>query len=253
MRAVFWFCLLLIGAGIYVRTSDPALWDKCVTALSTQSSPPPAPVAPVAPAQPPPYVDTFVPPKPLPAQPSWTWTVNGQEYHNVVVTKVEADKVYILHEDGAASLNQADLPPNVQKLCNYDPQLAAAAAQYRASERVRIDAEQRQKLIAVTQHNAEVKAAQEAIDFHKAQRAQKIEFLTARINKAQEAIAAARKQYLDIEVEMYERSPTPSRIAELISIMAKDHDVFDPDGVIQKQLAEDQKNLAQLQLTPDTP
>lgn len=179
--------------------------------------------------------------------------MNGQEYHNVVITRVEADKVYILHEDGAASLNQADLPPDLQKLCNYNPQLAAAAAQHRASERARLDAEQQQELVAAAQQSSAAQAAQDALDSRKAQRAQKIGILTARINKAQAAIAAARKEYFEMRLEIYEQSPPPSRVAELVAIMAQDHDIFDSNGVTQQQLTEDQRTLARLQLTPDTP
>ena len=74
----------------------------------------------------------FIPPDPLPAQPNWTWTVLGKDYHNVVVTKVEADVVHIIYDGGIGSLNQADLPPDLQKIFGYDPAEAESAAKAKA-------------------------------------------------------------------------------------------------------------------------
>jgi hypothetical protein len=105
----------------------------------------------------------FVPPDPLPAQANWTWTVLGQDYHNVVVTKVEADKVHIMYDGGIGSLNLADLTPDLQKMFNYDPQAAAltshqkaaALAQAEAAEAPKIEAERKQEQV-----NANALAAQ---------------------------------------------------------------------------------------------
>jgi len=62
--------------------------------------------------------------------PAWAedWTVNGKDYHNVTVTKVDPDKVHIMYDGGIGSVNLADLTPELQKRFNYDPAKAQAAA-----------------------------------------------------------------------------------------------------------------------------
>jgi nucleoredoxin len=68
----------------------------------------------------------WTPPATLPAQPNWTWTTSdGHIYKNVKVVKVDPQTVMILHEDGGASVAISRLPPDLQKLLNYDPTLAA--------------------------------------------------------------------------------------------------------------------------------
>jgi hypothetical protein len=83
----------------------------------------------------------FVPPNPIPAQPNWTWTVLGKVYHNVVITKVEPDRVLFTADDGLGSFAMTDLTPDLQKMFNYDPIMAAQAAQERAAERSKIENE----------------------------------------------------------------------------------------------------------------
>jgi hypothetical protein len=87
----------------------------------------------------------FVPPDPLPEQPNWTWTVLGKDYHNVVVTKVEADCVHIIYDGGVVTLNTSDLSPDLQKMFNYDPQTAALASQQKAAAQAQADAQQAPK------------------------------------------------------------------------------------------------------------
>jgi len=98
--------------------------------------PPPAP----APAAPPPPVVTlkpFIPPSPLPAQPNWTWTAtDGKTYKNVVITKVEADCVTIIDDEGGARLYIVTLPPDIQKLLNYDPDQAKVAGEARVKQEI---------------------------------------------------------------------------------------------------------------------
>ena len=74
----------------------------------------------------------FVPPDPLPAQANWTWTTSdGRVYKNVVVKRVEADVVDILHEDGGTMIDIATLPPDIQEKLNYNRALAMSAAKLR--------------------------------------------------------------------------------------------------------------------------
>ena len=76
------------------------------------------------------------PPGVTPAQPNWTWTTSeGTTYHNVVVTKIGPDTVSITHTMGVAhDIPIATLPPDIQKLLNYDPAAASAARREAARE-----------------------------------------------------------------------------------------------------------------------
>ena len=49
------------------------------------------------------------------------WTLNGKDYHNVKVTKVEDDTVSITYDGGIGRFPLADLTPDLQKRFNYAP------------------------------------------------------------------------------------------------------------------------------------
>jgi len=91
------------------------------------------------------------------------WTVNGKTYHNVTVTKVEPDKVHIMFDGGIGSVNLSDLPPDLQKRFNYDPQAAKVAEKAEADRLAELDREhaleaQKQAKIAAAQDKADAKA-----------------------------------------------------------------------------------------------
>ena len=67
------------------------------------------------------------------------WTVNGQDYHNVVVGQVEADRVHITYDGGVGAVSLADLPPDLQKRFSYDPKKAAAAMAIRTQQEAESD------------------------------------------------------------------------------------------------------------------
>ncbi len=76
----------------------------------------------------PPVNKVFIPPNPLPSQAAWTWTTpDGKIYKNVIIQKVEADRVTIYHDQGSAVLDIYLLNPDLQKQLNFDPDLAAEA------------------------------------------------------------------------------------------------------------------------------
>ena len=76
----------------------------------------------------------FVPPNPLPAQTAWVWTTSdGRTFRNVVVEKVEADRVTIFHDQGSAVVDIALLPDEIQGKLNYDSQLAAQVSAARSA------------------------------------------------------------------------------------------------------------------------
>jgi hypothetical protein len=87
------------------------------------------------------FAKAYVPPNPLPQQADWTWTVNGKDYMNVVVVQVKGEVVEITFDGGDTSFNLSDLPPDLKKVFNYDPELAAAVAKAKA-DAAAIQAEQ---------------------------------------------------------------------------------------------------------------
>jgi hypothetical protein len=77
----------------------------------------------------------FTPPDPLPAQPSWTWrTPDGKAYYDVVIDKLEADRVTIVYDGGRAIIDISLLPSDIQSQLNYDPELAAKAKAERQND-----------------------------------------------------------------------------------------------------------------------
>jgi len=81
-----------------------------------------------------PNAQIFVPPNPLPSQTAWVWTTSdGRTFRNVVVEKVEADRVTIFHDQGSAVIDINLLPDEIQGRLNYNPQLAAQASAARSA------------------------------------------------------------------------------------------------------------------------
>jgi hypothetical protein len=92
-------------------------------------------------------------------------TVNGKEYKNATVSRIEADGVVLKHKSGISKVYFAELPKEVQERFHYDP---AKAAQFNAAEQA-----------AIAQSNAKVEP--EATAKEKAAKAQR---------QAQQAVAA---------------------------------------------------------------
>jgi hypothetical protein len=61
-------------------------------------------------------------------------TVDGHEYHGVVVTEKTATGITIKHASGAGRFAWSEVPAETQRLLGYDPAAEAAAAQKAAAE-----------------------------------------------------------------------------------------------------------------------
>jgi hypothetical protein len=111
-------------------TNAPAAQSPAPTNASAAVAPTNAsPVASTPPAPP-----AWTPPAVTPAQDNWTWTTAKATYKNVKITKIEADCVTIIDDDGGALVSIADLPADIQKMLNYDPVAAKAAATERQQD-----------------------------------------------------------------------------------------------------------------------
>ena len=185
----FLLVVLIVGS-IYLRVAQPTIWNDVLTALRAPdgSAPIATPVPVVAETPPPvsppapevPKVETPPAPAPapapaptpapvvgtashpFPAQPNWTWsTSNGTIYRDVVIQKIEPDAVTILHHDGGAKIDMANLPPDIQAQLNYDPAAAKAYAAAEAAREAAADAElAREKQKA--EHDAQLLAERQA-------------------------------------------------------------------------------------------
>jgi hypothetical protein len=69
------------------------------------------------------------------------WTVNGKDYHNVTVGKVEPDRVHITYDGGIGTVMLSDLSPDLQKRFNYNPTQAAAVTQKRDADQSAAEAD----------------------------------------------------------------------------------------------------------------
>jgi peptidoglycan hydrolase CwlO-like protein len=123
---------------------------------------------------------SYTPPDPLPQRPNWNWSVNGIDYHNVVITKVEADCVHITYDGGLGSVNIADLDPDIQKMLNYNPQAAAAVSRQKSAALARADT----VLSAQTDYQGQLKALQDQLAADQA------------------ALASARKKDADLRAQI---------------------------------------------------
>src|ERR1035438_7040862 len=81
------------------------------------------------------------------------WTVNGKDYHNVTVGKVEPDRVHITYDGGIGTVMLSDLTPELQKRFNYDPKAAAQASQQKAAADAQAEAEVAKEAAADSTNN----------------------------------------------------------------------------------------------------
>jgi len=93
-------------------------------------------------------------------------TIDGKEYKDATVTRVEVDGITVKTKTGISKLYFAELPKEVQQRFHYDPQTATAysaqqAAQYEAYQKHQKEVRQRQEA-ADAQNRANVANQQAA-------------------------------------------------------------------------------------------
>src|SRR5438876_8647980 len=74
-------------------------------------------------------------------------TINGQEYKNVTVSRVEPDGIVITFSGGIVKIPFTELSPEIQKKYGYDPKAAEEFAEKSASaqQALRLAAQQTQE------------------------------------------------------------------------------------------------------------
>jgi len=89
-------------------------------------------------------------------------TTDGKVYQGVTVIKSDPDAVTILYRDGGALVPLAQLPPDLQKRFNYDPDQARKAAAARAQSDAKSAAALQAEVILAKKLKADEKAAEKA-------------------------------------------------------------------------------------------
>jgi hypothetical protein len=116
-------------------------------------------------------------------------TIEGKEYKNVTVKRVEPDGLVLSSKSGIAKVYFTELPKDVQQRFNYDPEKAAAysAEQNAALEQARKQQEEalRLKAEATQKNNEQLSKEQAGIEWTRGQR-KKIQQLQNRYNELQQ-------------------------------------------------------------------
>lgn len=108
-------------------------------------------------------------------------TVNGKEYKDATVNRVEPDGIVVTTKSGVSKLYFSELPKEVQDRFHYDPQSASA---YSAEQSANYTAYQTQQDEARHQHEQQV-AKENAITAQQQASNNRIQTLQARYNELQ--------------------------------------------------------------------
>jgi hypothetical protein len=92
--------------------------------------------------------------------------MEGKEYKNAMVTRVEPDGIVVKSKSGISKLYFTELPTEVQQRFNYNPQQASAyssqqAASYDAYQKKQEEAQQQRQEAAAQGQPAQIKQQQE--------------------------------------------------------------------------------------------
>jgi len=114
-------------------------------AAMSPANPPLAPIQAVNPTTPPPAANAataeqlaalaaWTPPPSIPSNADWVWTTSKGVFRDIQIVKIEADCVTIIHRDGGGLVPISELPLDIRRQLNYNPDAAAAAAAQRQQD-----------------------------------------------------------------------------------------------------------------------
>jgi hypothetical protein len=132
-------------------------------------------------------------------------TINGKEYKNAKVSRVEPDGIVLVTKSGISKVYFTELPKEVQQRFNYDPEKAAA---YSAEQNAALEQARKQQEEATAKRNEQLAKEQAGIDWTTGQR-QKIQALQARYNYL-------KQQEDDLLAEIGARKSEPRRSSRSI-------------------------------------
>jgi len=129
-------------------------------------------------------------------------TINGKEYKNATVTRVEPDVIVLRSKSGLSKLYFTELPKDVQERFHYDPGKAAAAqaaAQEAKQQADELNKQRRDAYEAQRTHQAEQQAKRRNIQVladRLADLGQQEENLMAEIGRIENAQEVARRKWV---------------------------------------------------------
>src|SRR6476660_8156120 len=82
-------------------------------------------------------------------------TINGKEYKNATVSRVEPDGIVLKTKSGVAKVYFAELPKEVQQRFNYDPEKAVG---YSANQNAALEQARKQQEQATQSEDDKIKA-----------------------------------------------------------------------------------------------
>ena len=171
-------------------------------------------------------------------------TVNGKEFKNATITRVEPDGIVVKTKSGMSKVYFAELPKEVQERFHYDPQKASTysaeqAANYTAYQQQQAEA-QRQREDAAAKNNAilvEQQAAKnriQALQNRYAALQQEENALLLRIGEAKQP----GPEYWHGKHKSHQPNPQKSQLPLLQSQL---NDVRHEKGEVRKQLEKAQR------------
>jgi len=171
-------------------------------------------------------------------------TVNGKEFKNATITRVEPDGIVVKTLSGISKISFAELPKEIQERFHYDPQKATAysaeqAANYTAYQQQQAEA-QRQREDAAAKNNAilvEQQAAKnriQALQNRYAALQQEEDALLLRIGEAKQP----GPEYWHGKHKSHQPNPQKSQLPLLQSQL---NDVRHEKGEVRKQLEKAQR------------
>ena len=171
-------------------------------------------------------------------------TVNGKEYKDATITRVEPDGIVVKTPSGISKISFAELPKEIQERFHYDPQKATAysaeqAANYTAYQQQQAEA-QRQREDAAAKNNAilvEQQAAKnriQALQNRYAALQQEENALLLRIGEAKQP----GPEYWHGKHKSHQPNPQKSQLPLLQSQL---NDVRHEKGEVRKQLEKAQR------------
>lgn len=161
-------------------------------------------------------------------------TLKGVTFTNVQVLKVSALDIRIMHDGGAATIKQTDLPEDARKFFGYDADLAAQEMQKQEQQRASIAAEQAKQRETTAAIEAEQRAQHAEINKHEEKGVKMRVHIKRKVGSVLSANAwrvnvledPKRKDFSGrpIKIEVNEIGPPAS--VELHGFSASENDVF---------------------------
>ena len=177
-------------------------------------------------------------------------TIDGKEYKNVTVSRIEPDGILLRTKSGIAKVYFVELPKEVQERFHYDPEKAAAAQaaavqqaeatnkQAEELDRRRKDAykEQQRQQGQLAEQQAKQQNVQALVD-RLAELQQQEENLLVEIGRAENAQTVARRNWIDGRNQPY----TDPKEAGLPLLRGRLDNVRDEKRRVQRQLEQAQR------------